>query len=148
MVTSTRYRVSNPRVIHEILDGEVVVINLDTGTYYNLDKAGAHIWRGIEASVPVATIVDRLALRYEATREHIVEVIGRLVERLKAEGLVTEVGPNEALVAHEIAPDEPFVGTKVPLAFCDFQRFADMEELLVLDPIHEVEAGGWPLKHP
>lgn len=147
MVTSTRYRVSNPRVIHEILDGEVVVINLDTGTYYNLDKAGAHIWRGIEASIPVAAIADRLAVRYEGAREHILEVIARLVERLKAEGLITEVGPNEAL-ANEIVPDEPFAGTKAPLAFCEFQRFADMEELLVLDPIHEVESGGWPLKHP
>jgi hypothetical protein len=123
-----------------------VVINLDTGTYYNLDKAGAHIWRGIEASVPVATIVDRLAQRYEGTREHFIEVIGRLVEQLKAEGLISEVGPNEALVTHEIVSDEPFAGPKVPLAFCEFQRFADMEELLVLDPIHEVEAGGWPLK--
>ena len=58
-----RYRVSNPRIIHEIMEGEVVLINLDTGTYYSLDRAGAHIWRGIESVATVGEIAADLARR-------------------------------------------------------------------------------------
>ncbi len=142
---AVRYRVSSPRVIHEIMEGEVVLINLDTGTYYSLDKAGEHIWRGIEAVAPVGAIADDLARRYDATREHIGAVITQLLDALRAEGLVTEA---QAAEAPETAydADVPVNGSRPRLEFCTLQRFADMEELLVLDPIHEVDEAGWPLK--
>lgn len=145
-VETTRYRISNPRIIHEIMDSEGVVINLDTGTYYSLDEAGAHIWRGIEVAAPVGIIADDLARRYDATRDHILDVITRLIDAAGAEGLIAEADPHEAAAAGDPTHDMPHDGTKPPLEFCVLQRFADMEELLVLDPIHEVEAAGWPLK--
>ncbi|HDY70854.1 MAG TPA: PqqD family protein, partial [Nitrospirae bacterium] len=43
-----RFRINKPHVINEIIDGEVVILNLDTGNYYSMDKAGADIWGLIE----------------------------------------------------------------------------------------------------
>ena len=39
-----RYRVNEPGVIHQSIDGETVIINLDSGAYYSLDAVGAVIW--------------------------------------------------------------------------------------------------------
>ena len=41
---TTRFKVNTPPVIHETLDGEVIVVNLDTGTYYSIPGTGAEIW--------------------------------------------------------------------------------------------------------
>ena len=44
-----RFRVNSPRVMHETIEGEVIVIDLTTGSYYSLRDASAEIWREIEA---------------------------------------------------------------------------------------------------
>lgn len=39
------FRVDLPNIMHEMIDNEVVVVNLDNGTYYSFDGVGAQIWR-------------------------------------------------------------------------------------------------------
>ncbi|MDI6809774.1 MAG: hypothetical protein QME66_12490 [Candidatus Eisenbacteria bacterium] len=40
MSSSPRFRVNQPNVIFEVFDDEVVIVNLDSGNYYSLDKSG------------------------------------------------------------------------------------------------------------
>ena len=42
-------RVNSPHVIHETIDGEVIVINLASGNYYSVKGAGADVWDVIES---------------------------------------------------------------------------------------------------
>jgi hypothetical protein len=42
--TAARYALNQPRVVGEVIDGEVMVINLDTGVYYSVTGAGAAVW--------------------------------------------------------------------------------------------------------
>ena len=48
-----RYRINYPQVINETIDGEAIIINLVTGSYYSLDKTGAEVWELIERSLAV-----------------------------------------------------------------------------------------------
>ena len=50
---TARYRINSPPVIHQTLDGEVIVVNLDTGTYYSLVGTGAAIWDAVERGASV-----------------------------------------------------------------------------------------------
>ena len=43
-----RLRVNRPTVISETIDGEAVVINLDSGHYYSLDGTAGEIWSLVE----------------------------------------------------------------------------------------------------
>ena len=60
---TTRFRVNTPPVIHELLDGEVIVVNLDTGTYYSIPGTGAEIWtlvdQGASLDETVAALLER-----------------------------------------------------------------------------------------
>ena len=39
------YRVDLPNIMHEMIEKEVVVVNLDNGTYYSFDGVGGQIWQ-------------------------------------------------------------------------------------------------------
>ena len=43
-----RVKVPENRVLAQIIDGEAIIINMETGCYYSLDSVGAEIWRCIE----------------------------------------------------------------------------------------------------
>lgn len=51
------------------MDGEVVMMSVKTGKYYNLGQIGGVIWELIEAPIVVSEIVDRLLDRYDVTPE-------------------------------------------------------------------------------
>jgi predicted transcriptional regulator len=38
----------NRKVVHEVFDDEIVIINLDNGNYYTLTQTGADIWGLVE----------------------------------------------------------------------------------------------------
>src|SRR4029450_13507670 len=58
-----RYRVNSPQVINETIDGEAIMINLATGSYYSLDRVGGDVWTLLEAWLPAARIFWELRPR-------------------------------------------------------------------------------------
>jgi hypothetical protein len=130
----SRYRINSSGVIHETIDDEVVIINLDKGHYYSLDGCGAWIWRALVAGLSPAAIVDAFA----GDQGAIGSGLSELIAELEAEGLIVTADAGDVTVELE-APTAPFEAVKL-------QRYSDMEELLLLDPIHEVDEQGWP--HP
>src|SRR5437764_230022 len=70
---TTRFRVNSPNVIHETIEGEVILIDLKTGTYYSLREAGAAIWEAIDRGAGLDAIEDALERRYEGSSDEIRE---------------------------------------------------------------------------
>src|SRR5919205_1080396 len=83
-----RLRVNSPNVIYETIEGEVILIDLKTGTYYSLRDAGAVIWQAIEHGAGEDEIQAALALRYEGSADEMREAVRRLLAELEAEGLI------------------------------------------------------------
>ena len=46
-----RLRVNAPAVVHQTIDSETVIINLERGIYYSLDRVGVDVWAGIDAGM-------------------------------------------------------------------------------------------------
>ena len=106
-------------VVSDSFDGDRVVIDIQTGAYYMLTPEAAVLWSEASDVGEVVGDSDRLS------------VLMRLLE----EGLLEA---QESPVGVEPAPAE--------LAFT---RYTDMSDLLLLDPIHEVDEQGWPaLRQP
>lgn len=67
------------------LEGEAVLLHLDTKQYYRLNETGAAIWRCLEKGIAIADIADRLVTEFDvdlATAEAEVErTLGELRER-------------------------------------------------------------------
>ena len=138
-------RVNAPQVIHESIDGEVIIINLTTGNYYSTKGSGADVWDLIEQSPGLTSgdVVDALELRFDASVEALAPAVDAFVTSLRAEGLVvdTEAG----IVASERPPlphgSAAFIAPML-------EKFTDMQDLVLLDPVHEVDATGWPQPRP
>lgn len=136
-----RLTIKRPQVIHEIFDGEVVIINLDTGSYYSLDRVGADVWNCLDAGADEAAIVQTLLLQYQANPADIAKSVHDFLAELERESLLVAADPPAA--ANPAPPSSP-AGTKLPFEKPVVHKYTDMEELLLLDPIHEVDEMGWP----
>jgi coenzyme PQQ synthesis protein D (PqqD) len=123
-------RIPQPPVSHECIDGEVVIINMETGTYYSLLGVASSLWQSIVGG----TTYDRLLARFDAdvqseVRAFLHELAQERLVDLHAEP--AQIGADIALPAYSTPRVE---------------KFTDLQELLMLDPIHEVDAAGWPHK--
>ena len=135
------FRVNSPNVIHETIEGEVILIDLKTGTYYSLRDFGASVWQAIEQGAGEEGIAAELSSRYDASEGEIRDAVRRLLDELEREGLVrAEEG--------EAAPPAPAPAgaERLPFAAPVLEKHTDMQDLILLDPVHEVGAEGWP--HP
>jgi Coenzyme PQQ synthesis protein D (PqqD) len=139
------FRINSPQVVSETIDGEVVIVNLDKGIYYSLLKTGADVWSRIERQLDRHQLIQEVARSYDGSVEEIAIAIDEFIANLLAEELIV-VDP-QARVANsanspeilEIQTDKPRF--EKPL----LEKFTDMEDLLLLDPIHEVDVNaGWP----
>jgi hypothetical protein len=138
-----RYKVSTPHVIHEAIDGEVIVINLATGTYYSLRGSAAEAWEliqqpdGVTADELLATMADRLDVPSQRLRVAFAPFLAELQE----EGLVEANGIRKLGIAESSSSNgEGPADIDVPR----LEKFTDMQELVLLDPVHEVDQAGWP----
>jgi hypothetical protein len=135
------FEVNEPMVISETIDGETIIINLSSGTYYNLKHSGATIWAGIQQSGGLAAIATMLRSRFEVGGEDVEHEISALVERLVAEDLIRpKVGEAAPLTLSATSEGEGRTSFLAPL----LDKFTDMEAMLLLDPVHDVDEEGWP----
>ncbi|HEY4348937.1 MAG TPA: PqqD family protein [Gaiellaceae bacterium] len=141
-----RFKVNTPPVIHQTLDGEVIVVNLDTGTYYSITGSGAAIWAALERGSSVDETVDETLGRYDVERETVEAAIGRFVETLSNEQLIAPAPngstpePNGTAHANGAERSE----TRGTFGEPSLDKHTDLQDLLMLDPIHEVDEQGWP----
>jgi len=78
-------RASTPsQVVTRQLDGELVLLNLDTETYFGLDKVGTTMWEALAAAPSVEVAFEQLVAQFdvdEATlRKDLDSLLGQLVE--------------------------------------------------------------------
>jgi hypothetical protein len=141
-----RYAINSPPVVHESFVDEAVIVNLNSGAYYSLDKSGLAIWNLIAAGASIGEIVDRISGRYTAARADILAAVVELISSLRREDLIQPAAeashPGLALDANSNGGEKE----KIPFEPPRLNKFTDVEDLLVLDPIHDVDAAGWPQK--
>lgn len=58
----------NEDVVFRDLEGEAVLLNLNTGVYFGLDPVGTQIWHLIQADRSLREIRDALLDEYEVTK--------------------------------------------------------------------------------
>jgi hypothetical protein len=139
-----RLRINRPDVLHQVIEGEVIVLNLGTGCYFSMNEVGAEIWGLISGNPTLDEIVLALSRRYTAPPD-MAQVVGAWVGELEAEGLVErEPGPATAARGGEGAEVERKALFQAPA----LQKYTDMQDFLALDPVQEVVDDGWPQPGP
>jgi Coenzyme PQQ synthesis protein D (PqqD) len=139
---SRQFRVRNPQVVDDTIEGEVIVIDLDSGSYYSLRDISAEIWHCVKAGADEDSIGDSLAERYAASSEEIASSVSRLLDELAAERLIEEAA--EGAATAEPLPAPLAQNGRVPFIAPVLEKHTDMQDLILLDPVHDVTEAGWP----
>ena len=69
------------------MDGESVLLNLETGMYFGLDEVGTRVWRLAADNGSLRAIRERLAEEYDADAATIERDLLALAEALVSKGL-------------------------------------------------------------
>ena len=151
MNTNSRIRINVPKIVHETIDGETVILNLEKGNYYSLLGIGVNIWGLMENDATMGSIIEKICNNYQGERGDIDVAINKFVSELMQEGLVIlddENNPENEESSHvqvqtELKENKPsFEAPKL-------NKYTDMQDLLLLDPIHDVDdKKGWPTINP
>ena len=143
MPSGTRYVVRSPAVVHESIDGEAVIINLESGTYFSADGASAIAWQRIVGGASAADLAMAIAERYDGDPDGIGAAVVQFIEQLSQEGLIRPAELVEEDPAPAAAAASP-AAARPAFSHLTLRGFTDLQELLLLDPIHEVDETGWP----
>jgi hypothetical protein len=124
-------------VAAEVVDGEAIILNLETGAYYSLDGPGARVWQLVELGRTAGEITRTIAEEYGMPPAEVERDVAALITGLADERLVTTgvVSPSPAqaatpaVSASDPAADEPRVYRRPEL-----RKYTEMADMLALDP--------------
>ena len=141
-IASTHWlELNSPGVVCDVVADEVVFVHLESGAYYSTDGTGAEIWQLFAEGRTIQDTIRAMGRRYGGDPAEIERSVHALADQLLTESLV-RLGPGDAPVPSTPADDPPPDRPAFPGVV--FQKYVDLEELLLLDPIHEVDESGWP----
>ncbi|MEM6329883.1 MAG: PqqD family protein [Planctomycetota bacterium] len=137
------YRLNEGRVSYDTFDDEAVVIHFSTGKYFSMKGAACRLWVLLAQGHSVEQVTGHLASAATAGQK-VAEGIRSFVDRVIEQDLLEPAGDGPA-------EDTPIVAAAGDQAFAEpgfeapsFEVFDDMHDLIVLDPIHDVDDTGWP----
>jgi hypothetical protein len=125
-VVPTRWELAAPDVVSDVLDDEAVIINLDTGVYFQAVGDASRTWVSIIGGADTSVDLD------PGRRDELDGFIALLI----GHGLVRARSGSDGTVA-ELPAWAP--GSLI------LDSHEDLQDLLALDPVHDVESAvGWP----
>lgn len=129
-------------MVHEAIEGEVIIVNLDKGLYFSTDGVGACIWAMIVAGRTADEVILWAEDAFDAG-DVVAADVAAFLDDLRENELVRDVAETPDGGDFDM-PAAPATYEKPTL-----NVYADMEELLLLDPIHDVsDDAGWPHAAP
>ncbi len=133
------YRVCAPAVVSEVIDGEAIIMDLRSGNYFSADGSGARLWEVIALGCSHDDILAWARAAFEGDAAAVDAGVNAFIDQLAGNGLIEADAAPRNTPAPDTAPREPY---RVPV----LAVYTDMKDLLLLDPIHDVDEAGWPTR--
>lgn len=82
----------SPEVLYQEIDGEIVLLDLKSESYFGLDEVGARFWQLVERQKDFESVFEILLSEYEVEPERLRADLEQLVGELENAGLVVSGG--------------------------------------------------------
>jgi hypothetical protein len=131
------YEVNKRKMFCDIADDFAIVINSETGIYYGINSFGTSVFENLAKGSAVADVLNELN-KIPGVPADIEQRLTTFVEELKEKEIIVggTTAKNEITINPELAIKDEFI--------LDVTGYADAQELLLADPIHDVEEElGW-----
>jgi hypothetical protein len=144
----THYRSNAPRFVDETIDGEALVMDMVKGSYYSCVGSSAFAWNALARGVPTDDLAAMLVARYGIAPADAQRDVDAFVTSLvDAEMLVAASPGADPPRADDAPPTRDALDALVPqpeYTALALERFDDLADLILLDPVHDVTEAGWP----
>lgn len=134
------YEINAPAVVSEIIDGEAVIMHLKSGNYFSTSDSGGVIWNGLEKRLGGEALVKMLVAKYGLSTGDAANALGGFITTLTSHDLIRASASGSGSPAGSDVPVQEQAPFQAPV----LNVFSDMKDLLLLDPIHDVDEAGWP----
>jgi len=84
------YKINKDKIVYRIINKEAVLLNLESGVYYSLNKTGADIWQYINEGKCLDEILDSLEARHKINRQKLKRDLLALIKDLEREKLIAK----------------------------------------------------------
>lgn len=131
---------TNPRfvkatgVTSDIVEGEAIIVNLQTGNYYSIQGIGAQLWQLALGGHEVPEMLRQILIQHDVIPAELEEYSETLLGLFVQEGLLRTAEP----ASYSAKPN------RISHPWPRLEKYSDLQALLTLDPIHETESLGWP----
>lgn len=136
---SQGFGIASDKILAKEFDGELTLINLATGVYFAAGGPAVDIWQALASGHPISAAAKRLVSRYGITESEALSHSLRIASTLVGYGLLA------ATASAAAEPDvSPLPSNADTWSLPWIESYGDMQDLLLLDPVHDVEGGVWP----
>jgi hypothetical protein len=85
---ASTYPVKSKHVTWKVLDGEGIILDLETGVYFTLNATGTACWERLDGKTSLAVIASELIDRFDVPLEQVQRDVIELTRTLADEGLI------------------------------------------------------------
>lgn len=136
---TVRYRLNAPRCADETIEGEALIIDMVSGSYFSCTGTAAFVWNELKLGASADEVAGMLIDASGGERAEIIDEVGAFARAL-VEALLLVEDPDA--VAHEGRRSTVVdLGDRTELVI---EEYSDLADLLLLDPVHDVSEAGWP----
>ena len=122
---------ANPAIAFESFGEETVLIDIEKGLYFSLRGSAAAMWSALQTqTLSEQGLLGMFGQRSAEEHQSLLEALHDLVEH--------------GLILPSTAPAIEVSG--LAFAHPSVEVFSDLAELITIDPVHDVQAAGWPEK--
>ena len=138
----------NPEIVHDTIDGEVILLDIEKGYYYQLKNEAVLVWEAIasQKTSSIFTVANILAKNGKYSQDEILRSVSSFIDQLISEQIVLEIEKSKK-------EDDKLTFSKEKRKVSESQfptpvllKYTDMQSILLLDPIHDTDEKGWPNK--
>ena len=140
MTDNKRYAKFDNNILSDVFGEEVVLVNLDSGMYYSLRGSATQIWIRLFNQYSLIEILADLIQIYQVTENQLNADINLFVTQLLELKIIKTATDAERKEIDFISKDV-LIDYSTPVV----EIFSDMQEILLLDPVHDVDKSGWPI---
>jgi hypothetical protein len=133
-----KYKLNENLISMERLDGEVIIISFESGKYYSSSETGADLLWLLKQNVEPKVWEEVLHNRFNFDKFPFQE-ISDFLNRCNSEGIISN-WDGDLSGQPDLPNDYEFTVWKKP----ELLAFADLQDLLMVDPIHDSSLEGWP----
>lgn len=134
------YTINESKAISETIDGETIIVNLDTGFYYSVNETATIIWNKLQENNSLKNISHFFLNHYDVEKDTLEKYMTETISVFLKDELIVESGPDSS-------PDNggnPSNSIKEKFIIPKIERYDDMSRALRSDPVHDANEDGWP----